>query len=68
MQTKETKTNDGGFTRLLVVETVVFSIFLSFFFFFFQLQEGQDQLIDAVKCAEKTQDHIQKYDLKQCGK
>ena len=56
MQTKETKTNDGGFTRLLVVKTV---------FFFFQLQEAQDQLTEAVRCAEKTQDHVQKYDLKQ---
>ena len=55
MQTKETKTNDGGFTRLLVVKTVVFS---------FQLQEAQDQLTEAVRCAEKTQDHVQKYDLK----
>ena len=62
MQTKETKTNDGGFTRLLVVKTVVFS------FFFFQLQEAQDQLTEAVRCAEKTQDHVQKYDLKQCRK
>ena len=61
MQTKETKTNDGGFTRLLVVKTVVFS-------FFFQLQEAQDQLTEAVRCAEKTQDHVQKYDLKQCRK
>ena len=58
MQTKETKTNDGGFTMLLVVKTVVFS-------FFFQLQEAQDQLTEAVRCAEKTQYHVQKYDLKQ---
>ena len=58
MQTKETKTNDGGFTMLLVVKTVVFS-------FFFQLQEAQDQLTEAVRCAEKTRDHVQKYDLKQ---
>ena len=61
MQTKETKTNDGGFTMLLVVKTVVFFFFL----FFFQLQEAQDQLTEAVRCAEKTQYHVQKYDLKQ---
>ena len=58
MQTKETKTNDGRFNRLLVIKTV-------FFFFFFLLQEAQDQLTEAVRCAEKTQDHVQKYDLKQ---
>ena len=57
MQTKETKTNDGGFTRLLVVKTVVFSFFL--------VAITQDQLTGAVRCAEKTQDHVQKYDLKQ---
>ncbi|KAG5198443.1 hypothetical protein MJG53_014180 [Ovis ammon polii x Ovis aries] len=30
-----------------------------------QLQETQDQLTEAVRRAEKTQDHVQKYDLKQ---
>ena len=58
MQTKEKNTNDGGFTRQQLKQ-------LFFLFFFFQLQEAQDQLTEAVRCAEKTQDHIQKYDLKQ---
>ncbi|XDB56204.1 hypothetical protein AB1E18_009672 [Capra hircus] len=30
-----------------------------------QLQEAQDQHIEAMRCAEKTQDLIQRYDLKQ---
>ena len=38
---------------------------LFFLFFSFQLQEAQDQHVEAVRCAEKTQDHIQKYDVKQ---
>ncbi|XP_028350776.1 ankyrin repeat domain-containing protein 26 isoform X1 [Physeter macrocephalus] len=30
-----------------------------------QLQEAQDRRTEAMRCAEKTQDHIQKYNLKQ---
>ena len=29
------------------------------------MQETKDKCTEALRCAEKTQDHIQKYDLKQ---
>ena len=63
MQMKETETDIGRFTGSLVIKTVGFFPF--FFFLSFQLQETQDQRTEAVRCAEKTQDHIQKYDVKQ---
>lgn len=59
MEMEETETDTGRFARLLVIKQLFFS------FFSFQSQETQDQHTEAVRYAEKTQDHIQKYDLKQ---
>ena len=48
MQTKETKTNDGGFTMLLVVKTVVF------FFFFLVARSTGSTYRGCEMCCENT--------------
>ena len=58
MRTKETKANDGGFTRLLVVKTVDFS-FLSFFVV---VARSRGLTYRGCEMCWKTQDHVKKYD------
>ena len=54
MQMEETETDIGRFSRLLVIKQMFFS------FFSFQSQETQGQHTEAMRCAEKTQDHIRR--------